>query len=271
MGLSITMNSAFKYLVYDMETVVNKPLLNKVLYPGEGLSDEEGYQKHLAELEKETPGRNFVNPAFQKPVSLAALAVSDDFRLNRIGLLGGEKRTAGSIVREFWGIFNKNQPILIDFNGKGFDIRVLELWAFQLGFTIHERHFKKFGVRHRFSDEWHLDLQEFITNFGAVRYRGGLNLLCKLLGKPGKMETRGDQVQSLYDRQEFFKIDDYCLCDTMDTYFVFLRTRVLIGELKLEEEQKLVEEARLKIEQKSQDEGFLKGYLQNFGQWTPEE
>ncbi len=265
------MNTHFKYLVYDMETVVNKVLLNKVLYGGEGLSDEEAYQKHLLELEKETPGRNFVNPAFQKPVSLAAIAVADNFQINRIGLLGGEQKTAGSIVREFWGIFNKNHPILIDFNGKGFDLRVLELWAFQLGISIHERYFKKFGVRHRFSDEWHLDLQEFITNFGAVRYRGGLNLLSKLLGKPGKMETQGDMVQTLHDQGEFLKIDDYCLSDTLDTYFVFLRTRVLTGELKLEEEQKLVEEARLKIEQKSQEEGFLKNYLQNFGQWIPNE
>ena len=39
--------SSFKYLVYDIESIVNKPLLNKVVYSGENLSDEEAYQKEI--------------------------------------------------------------------------------------------------------------------------------------------------------------------------------------------------------------------------------
>ncbi|MBI1909929.1 MAG: 3'-5' exonuclease [Deltaproteobacteria bacterium] len=262
------MEGKFKYLVYDIETAIDKPLLNKVLYSGEGLDDNAAYQKQLAELAEED--RDFVNPSFHKPISMAAIAVADDLQITKIGLLGGEKRTASSIVHDFWEIYNTKQPHLVDFNGKGFDLRILELWAFRLGITIHKKHFDKYGVRYKFSDESHLDLHEFLTNHGAIRFKGGLNLFSKLLGKPGKTTTKGVMVQELYEKGEFFRIDDYCLADTMDTYFVFLRTRVMVGELSLSQEKELVQAAREKLEAKAKKEGYFKEYLEFFGEWVPE-
>lgn len=257
----------FKYLVYDIESVTNKPLLNKVLYAGEGLSDEAAYQKHLAELAEEK--RDFVNPAFHQPVSIAALAVSDDLAIQKIGLLGAGQRTPGALVRDFWKVYNEKKPIFVDFNGRGYDLRLMEIWAFQLGLKIDPAFFAKYGTRHRFSDEHHLDLHEFLTNYGAIRYRGGLDYFAKLLGKPGKMDTKGHMVQTLWDQEKYFSIDDYCLGDAMDTYFVFLRTKVLMGHITLDKEADLVTRARAAIEKKQVEEGFFKLYLENFGVWEP--
>ena len=259
----------FKYLVYDIESIINRPLLNKVLYAGENLSDDEAYQKHVAEMQAEDPSRTFINPAFHKPISLACLSVNADYSIGHMGFLGGEQKTSASIVKHFWTLYNEKKPVLVDFNGRGYDIRLLELWAFQLGVIIDPRHFSKYGPRYRFSDEFHLDLHEFLTNNGAIRYRGGLDLFSKLLGKPGKMTTKGDMVEKLYEAKEFFQIDDYCLCDALDTYFVFLRTRVMMGQLGLVREQELVGQAKKKSEKKNQGEGFLKSYLSNFGEWVP--
>lgn len=248
----------FRYLVYDIESVTNKPLLNRVLYPGENLSDDAAYLKHLAELAEED--RDFVNPAFHQPISIAAIAVADDYSISKIGLLGGEHRSTENMVRDFWDIYNKQQPILVDYNGKGYDLRLLELWAYHLGITIHKRHFEKFGTRYRFSEDKHIDLHEFMSNNGAIRWRGGLNLFAKLIGKPGKMDTKGQMVQELYDQGEQFRIDDYCLCDAMDTYFVFLRTRVMRGELDLEQERDLVADAMGAMETKEIDQDYFKSY-----------
>ena len=66
------------------------------------------------------------------------------------------------------------------------------------------------------------------------RMNGGLDLLSKLLGKPGKLEIRGDQVYAMFLEGKIQEINDYCAFDTLDTYFVLLRTRVLTGELTLE-------------------------------------
>ena len=259
----------FKYLIYDIETVTDKTLLNRVLYPNEGLSDEEAYQRHLTELSE--IDRTFVNPSFHKPVSLAAIAVAENLEITKIGLLGGEKRTSSAIVKNFWDTYREKKPILVDFNGKGFDLRLMELWAFRCGITLPREHFSKFGIRHRFSDEKHLDLHELLTNYGAIRYAGGLNLFSKILGKPGKTSTKGEMVQEIYDAGNIFRIDDYCLSDAMDTYFVFLRIQVLMEQLTLSRERELVDAAKTKIQEQSAKEGFFKDYLAAFGYWAPPE
>lgn len=263
------MPNRFTHLVYDIETAIDKPLLNRVVYASRGLSDEEAHQEHVRELLEKEPERNgFINPAFHKPIAIAAVAVDEDYSIQRIGLLGNGTRETGEIVNHFWKIYNEQGPRLVDFFGRGFDLRVLELWAFRLGIAIDPKHFAQYGTRHKFSDKWHLDLHDFLTNYGAVRFKGGLDLFSKLLGKPGKMETKGSMVQALYEAGKILEIEDYCLGDAMDTYFVFLRTRVMVGEISLEREKELVEAAKRQIEEKAKTEGYLKLYLENFGEWT---
>ena len=93
---------------------------------------------------------------------------------------------------------------------------------------------------------------------------GGLNLVANLLGKPGKMEMAGDQVYRLHCEGRLQEINDYCLFDTLDTYFVFLRTRVLTGDLALEQEEDLVRAARNYLQSKAGEFPALVQYLQNW-------
>ena len=130
---------------------------------------------------------------------------------------------------------------LVTFNGRGFDLPLLELAAFRYGCSARD-HFP--NSRNRFNGN-HIDLFDWLTNYGACRLAGGLNLLAKLLGKPGKMEVAGDQVYAMHRAGQLQEINDYCMFDTLDTYFVFLRTRVLLGELPLSEEAALARRPRL--------------------------
>jgi len=258
-----------RYLVYDIETVTDKILLQRVLYPELEAQEEEAYQKHLAELAEE--GRDFINPAFHRPVTIGVVAVNSDFEITKIGLLGKENPGTRGLVEHFWETYNQHRPVLVDFNGKSFDIRVLELWAYRLGISIASFHFEKYGPRNRYSEERHFDLHEFLTNFGAARWKGGLNLFSKILGKPGKMKTQGHMVQELFDQGKLIEIDDYCLSDVMDTYFVFLRTLVLRGIIDLDREKFLVNAAQDQMGAMQDKEGFLKDYLENFRFWDPEQ
>ena len=95
----------------------------------------------------------------------------------------------------------------------------------------------KFGSRFRFGTR-HFDVHDWLSNYSAIRMNGGLNLLAKVIGKPGKMETKGDEVYDMYCAGKVKEINDYCMHDVLDTYFVFLRTRVLLGELTIDREQK---------------------------------
>ena len=81
----------------------------------------------------------------------------------------------------------------LDWGRDGLDLPLLELAAFRYGCSGREH----FADRKRF-DSWHFDLMEFLTNYGAFKMVGGLNLLSKILGKPGKMNVQGHMVYDLH-------------------------------------------------------------------------
>jgi hypothetical protein len=98
--------------------------------------------------------------------------------------------------------------------------------------------------RYRYNQRAHLDLLEFLTNYGAIRFCGGLDLAASLLNKPGKMNINGSMVEELYERGQMQEIANYCTCDVLDTYFVFLRTRFLLGDISLEQERDILGDAK---------------------------
>ena len=142
---------------------------------------------------------------------------------------------------------------------------MLELAAFRYGCSARDYFYSS---RNRYNGN-HLDLFDWLSNYGACRLAGGLNLLAKILGKPGKMDIAGDQVYALYQAGKQQAINDYCMFDTLDTYFVLLRTRVLSGDLTLEDESELVRRARAWLEGKVAELPALRQYLENFGEWVP--
>jgi predicted PolB exonuclease-like 3'-5' exonuclease len=148
---------------------------------------------------------------------------------------------------------------------------VLELAAYRYGLSLP----KWFNVdartydqsRNRYNTDSHLDLMDLFSNFGASRVTGGLNLLANLIGKPGKTGVDGSQVQGMYDRGEVQEINDYCRSDVLDTYFVFLRTRVLLGMLTLDQEHELVERVKAMLEQQASQSAAYQNYLEHWGDW----
>ena len=167
------------------------------------------------------------------------------------------------IVKKFWAGINAYpapKTKLVTFNGRGFDMPMLELAAFRHGLSLRDYCQKS---RNRYGGN-HFDLLDWLTNFGACRLAGGLNLLSKMLGKPGKMEVAGDQVYRMFLDGRLQEINDYCLCDTLDTYFVFLRTRVMTGDISPEQESDLVQHGREFLERKTLELPALRAYLANW-------
>jgi len=90
------------------------------------------------------------------------------------------------------------------------------------------------NYRYRFTDKFHVDLMDHISEFGAVR---GLKLdtLCTMMGIPGKFDVSGDQVFSLYYDGEIEKIKEYCESDVLNTYWLYLKYELLKGNLLFED------------------------------------
>ncbi len=257
---------ATSYLILDTESVPDGELLARVKYPGEELSAVEAVNRARAEArEASQTGSDFLPVTFQYPVAVSVVRVAADFSLQAIACLDAPDFRPKEIVRKFWLGVGKYKAKLVTFNGRAFDLPLLEMAAFRWGYSVRD-HF--YNSRNRYNGN-HVDLLDWLSNYGAVRISGGLNLLAKLLGKPGKMQITGDQVLGMYLAGRVQEINDYCLCDTLDTYFVFLRTRVLLGELTLTEETALVRRARVWLTSKIPEFPALRAYLDRFDEWDP--
>jgi predicted PolB exonuclease-like 3'-5' exonuclease len=260
------------YLAFDVESVADAALVSRLRYPGEGLKPAAALARYRGEL-MEAHGSDFVPYTFQFPISIAVGKISADFHLLDIATLDDPQFRPHVITENFWRGWEKyRRPTLVSFNGRTFDLPLLELAAFRYGisvpswFNLAAKSFEQY--RNRFNMEAHFDLQELLTNFGATRFTGGLNLAANLIGKPGKMDVQGHMVQDMYDAGKLAEINDYCRCDLLDTYFVFLRTRVLCGQLTREEEEKLIDETKEWLTERAAGSKAYAEYLKNWGDWV---
>ena len=258
--------SDVKYLIFDVEAVGDGDLIRRVRYPDDELTPLEAIHRYQKDLFEQT-GRDVIPPTFVVPVSVAVAKVTADFRLQDLTVLDAPLFRPEQITRRFWqGWEHYGRPTFVTFNGRGYDMPVLELGAFRHGislpawFNVESRSFEQ--ARNRYNIDRHLDLQDLFSNFSAVRVNGGLNLMANLIYKPGKSGIDGSQVQDLYFDGHADKINDYCRCDVLDTYFVFLRSRVLLGKLSLEDEQILVEDTREMLKSQADEHPAYQHYLE---------
>ena len=268
----MTDSEAARYFVFDVESVADGALVSKLRYPGEDLDPAAAVARFRAEL-VETGGTDFIPYTYQVPISVAVAKVSGDFALTDLVVLDAPRFRPHVITDLFWrGWEAYRRPTLVTYNGRTFDVPLLELAAFRYGLAL-PGWFDSAGgrayqqPRNRYNAACHLDLMDLLTNFGASRFSGGLNLAANLLGKPGKIEVEGQMVQEMYEAGRLEEINDYCRCDVLDTYFVFLRTRVVAGELSLEDEQILVARTRQWISDRAADQPAYRTYLDHWGDW----
>ena len=255
------------FLVIDTESVPDGRLLNLVKYRDQKLSDDEAVEKARAE-QRETSwtGSDFLPVSFQVPVAVCVVRVAADFSLQAIKCLDAPLFRPREIVRQFWlGVPLYEKARLVTFNGRTFDMPLLELAAFRYGMSVPPAYIDQTRNRYRGAN----DVLDWLTNYGAARLAGGLDLLAKLLGKPGKMDVSGDQVYALYREGRGQEINDYCMFDTLDTYFVFLRTCVMRGEITLEQEAELTAKAKDFLAGKLDELPALRRYLENWSDWQP--
>ncbi len=169
------------------------------------------------------------------------------------------------LISEFWQFFNKSNPRLVSFNGRGFDIPTLLLRAMRYdinAFAYYEQDNhalnknKWQNYRQRYSEEFHTDLLDSLGSFGAMRTLS-LNNLCAMLGLVGKYDMNGSQVFETYlCSDEVFKeeieqehssadsnvireskikalmrINHYCHSDVLNTYWLYLKYELLKGSI----------------------------------------
>jgi predicted PolB exonuclease-like 3'-5' exonuclease len=230
------------YAVFDIETRIDKALVKTVYAPGDSGDEDAVYEQVRARLLAEH-GSDFFPVPFHVPIVIVVGAVNGDFQLTGVEQIGGPDCDEEGMVRAFWERVEQFRGTLVSFNGRNFDLPVLELQALRYGCAAPRYFNEKYGHRYRFSEQGHYDLYEFLSNGGATRLRGGFHLLSQLIGLPGKGEIDGSQVQGLWEAARHRDILRYCRSDVIQTYFLFLRVELMRGRLSADQYAKAVRSA----------------------------
>jgi predicted PolB exonuclease-like 3'-5' exonuclease len=255
------------YLVFDIETRVDKELVKLVYDPENTLTLEQAYDTARDQiLERSGQQSDFFPIPFHSPISIAILLADENYRIRALKCFGCDRFSEPELVAQFWQSF-ENVQTLITFNGRGFDLPVLETRALKHGLSL-PRYFATGQNRNayrgnRYSDEYHIDLCDFISNFGTAR-KSSLNMLAKLIGLPGKYTIAGDDVEYLFRQGRYKEINQYCITDVLQTYILFLRVELLRGKLDKNGYQAAISAAREDLLQRANGAGpenFLIDFL----------
>jgi predicted PolB exonuclease-like 3'-5' exonuclease len=219
---------AMVYAIFDIETRIDKGLLNQTFFSGLGLDDNEAFRRFAAEK------NSFVPTSLHVPISIALGTVDADYALTSVASLALDHYSEERIVREFWAWIEQFPGTLVSFNGRRFDLPVLELAALRVGISAPAYFSRPDSPRRGDAAARHLDLFDFLSNRGAVNLRGGLNLLLKMMGLPGKREISGANVQEMFEAGRLDEIHRYCCTDVIQTYLLFLRVELMRGRVTRE-------------------------------------
>lgn len=195
------------YLVLDIETVLDPEL------PIVASSDAE----------------RLPAPPHHKIVVIGALLFDGAYEPKRIGVMSESKGEPG-ILTDFSRLLEERRPCLITFNGRGFDLPVIATRCLRHGIPL-RHYYRSRDVRYRFSADGHLDLMDYVADFGAAK-PSRLDVIAKLCGMPGKVGVDGKDVGPLVHAGRIAEVRNYCLCDVAQTAAVFLRVQLVRGELE---------------------------------------
>jgi predicted PolB exonuclease-like 3'-5' exonuclease len=234
------------HLVFDIETVPDVALGRRV-HGLQGLADAE-VAKAMFALRRQENGSDFLAHEQQRVVAIACALRSRDSL--RVWSLGDPDADEPELLERFFEGIEKYVPVLVSWNGGGFDLPVLQYRALKAGIAAprywetgeEDSGFRYNNYLSRF--HWrHIDLMDVLSGFQA-RARASLSDVAGLLDLPGKLGFSGAQVWDAYLAGDLPGIRRYCETDVLNTYLIFLRFELLRARLTREHYHEEVERVR---------------------------
>lgn len=221
-------------LVFDIETVVDIAGARKIL-DLKAASDDEVLKivqgERLAEANSLFPKLHLHKIAC---ISVFIAKDNGEFILTTLGRDDSE----AVILKRFFTAIEKFNPVLVSWNGKGFDVPVINYRSLINGvsskdFYDCESQSKKWNNYHSRYHNLHLDLMDFLSSYNQKAF-AKLDEIAKLCGLPGKLGVDGSKVQEFWDSGKKEEIFDYCETDVLNTYGIYLRFELMRGNLSAE-------------------------------------
>lgn len=218
--------------VFDIETIPDTDVIENLT--GSQTKDIPALRQELSQYHLDlTDGKNdFPRQPFHKVVAISFLEADiirdqdgEHYHVNEIRSGGKESSNEKELLEGFFKYLERSNARLVSFNGRTFDLPVLKYRAMVHGIQagwLYLRGDKWNNYQQRYSLDWHCDLLEALSDFGASA-RIKLNEVCSVMGFPGKFGVDGAKVVDLYDQNKLKDIRDYCETDVINTFLVYLR------------------------------------------------
>jgi predicted PolB exonuclease-like 3'-5' exonuclease len=224
-------------LIFDIETIPDVDAGRKLL----GLNDLPDQEVAMAmlQLRRQDTGHDFLQHYLQRIVAISAVVRQSDGHRNKIKVwsLGEANSSEAELIQRFFDGVDRFSPILVSWNGSGFDLPVLHYRAllhgiqapryWEMGEEDQSFRYNNYLSRYHYR---HMDLMDILSGYQA-RAVAPLDNIAKMLGFPGKMGKSGANVWQQYFAGEITDIRDYCETDVLNTYLVYLRFQLMRGKL----------------------------------------
>jgi 3'-5' exonuclease len=259
--------------VFDIETIPDTeaaPALTGI--------ESQGTQERRQALEtyhlEATEGRNaFLRQPFHQVVCISFLEAQiarengrERYTLTELRSGGTVTSTEKELLQGFFRYLERHKPRLISFNGRTFDLPVLKYRAMVHGVSAPWLHLggdKWSNYTSRYSVDWHCDLLEALSDFGASA-RVKLNEVCAAFGLPGKMGIDGAQVAPMVDDGKIAEIRQYCETDVLNTYLVYLRWQQHRGVLLEDDYQQAIADLLAFLQQNGTEKPHFRSFLEEW-------
>ena len=241
-------------LVFDLETVPDTNAAERLLgttyeTDGERRAALDNYQRQSSN------GRSaFLNAPLHRIVAIGVLhatisttAYGESYELQNFRCVGQADWDEVRLIRGFLQRCDELRPRLVTFNGRGFDMPVLRAralahdipapWLYQSGDK-----WSNYNVK--YAPDWHCDLQEMLTDYGAASRSLRLAEVCAALSLPGKLGMSGTKVADQFAAGQLNRIRDYCETDVLNTWLIYLKLQHHRGTLESTEYQRSLGQLR---------------------------
>ncbi len=261
--------------VFDIETIPDLNAAKNLLDLSDGSTAElrEGLTKYHLDLTDQK--NSFLRQPFHQVVSISFLEAEivrdfngqEFYRLIDIRSGGDLQSLEADLIRGFFSHLKKNFSRLVSFNGKGFDLPVLKYAAMKNEVEaswLYKKGDKWNNYSQRYSLDWHCDLVDAFSDFGASA-KVKMNELCAAFNLPGKIGVDGSQVTRMFDEGKLQEIRDYCETDVINTYLLYLVYQHHNGSMSHNSFVKCKENLREFLEERAADKKHFKEFL---GAWS---
>ena len=220
------------FLILDVESVRDDDLVyethRKILQWTDAGPQEEPYAQCLERVLPELEAQPMLALRYQRPVLVSMIMV--DNRFNYLGHRTHYSKGTRAVLDTWQSLTEALTQFgvqhIITFGGKQFDMPLLELHALRNRVQV-PAWFTKLDTKPwdnpRAKSEvnrWHVDMQQLLA--GSGNYGGTLHYWSRAFSLPGKIDTDGQQVAELVAADNWGALEDYCLCDCLNTLGLFM-------------------------------------------------